>query len=187
MVHLLALARSESGVEAVDASRFEIAAAVDSAWRRVAVEARRKGIELRRDVAPALLVETDRGKLELMVTNLLANAVAYCPAGGTVECNARAEVGGTELRVANPAPELDDADLPHLFDRFWRKDTARTGGQHAGLGLTLVQTFADLLGIGVEVALSPERVFTITLQLPVPAAVGQKPAARHRCRESAPT
>ena len=50
------------------------------------------------------------------------------------------------LRVTNIPENLSPADLPHLFDRFWRKDAARTMDGHLGLGLALSRSFARALG-----------------------------------------
>ena len=53
-----------------------------------------------------------------------------------------------------------------MFDRFWRKDEARTGGQGVGLGLAVVRALADLLAIGIETRLTPDRTFRVTLSMP---------------------
>lgn len=67
--------------------------------------------------------------------------------------------------LSNPTDCLSDVDLPYLFDRLWRADDARSGGQHVGLGLTLVRAYAEQLSldVDVDVALSDEQVFTIRL------------------------
>ena len=68
--------------------------------------------------------------------------------------------------ISNPAPDLEPADLSRLFDRFWRKDAARTGGQHAGLGLSIVRALADVLDVQMVVDLSPDKVFSVRLRFP---------------------
>ncbi|MCB1055202.1 MAG: two-component sensor histidine kinase, partial [Acidobacteria bacterium] len=115
------------------------------------------------------VVESDRGKLELILTNLVSNAVAYSPPGAVVETRIGRSDGEVVVAIANPAPDLEDADLPHLFERFWRKDQARTGGQHVGLGLTLVKSSADLLGLELGVELTPDRRLRFVLPLPLAA------------------
>ena len=71
--------------------------------------------------------------------------------------------GGWSLWVSNDAPELVDADLVRLFDRFWRKDQARTDGGHVGLGLSLVRSTVALLSMEVTATLSATRRLTILL------------------------
>jgi signal transduction histidine kinase len=53
-----------------------------------------------------------------------------------------------------------------MFDRFWRKDEARTGGHGVGLGLAVVRALADLLAIGIETRLTADGTFHIALSMP---------------------
>lgn len=169
IVHqLLSMARSESGLEKVAWEPVSLVETLDTAWGSLAGKARARGIERRSQGDPGLLIESDRTKLQLMLTNLLANAVAHSPEGSTIGCRvfecpdaspttpAETTAGREQgrdricLEISNPAPALEADDLPRLFDRFWRKDPARTGSLHAGLGLSLVRVFAELLEIRVE-------------------------------------
>jgi two-component system sensor histidine kinase QseC len=81
--------------------------------------------------------------LRSILANLFDNAVDYAPAGGEITVASDAAGG---LRVANPAGNLSAADEARLFERFWRKEAARSGGEHAGLGLSLARTFAAAMG-----------------------------------------
>jgi two-component system sensor histidine kinase QseC len=151
--HLLVLARFDSGLEIVRNTLVHLEEAVDTAWRHQAREAAKKNIVLALDVPTSLTLRTDPDKLELMLLNLLGNAINYSPRESTIRCFAQERDEGIALTVTNPAEHLQQEDVPMLFDRFWRKDPARTGGQHTGLGLALVRAFAELLGIGITVAL----------------------------------
>ena len=71
--------------------------------------------------------------------------------------------------MANRAEELTGTDLPHLFDRFWRKDPARTGTEHAGLGLALARSLAANLGCTLTAALKGDACLSLTLSGPVNA------------------
>ena len=66
--------------------------------------------------------------------------------------------------VENPVRTLTDDDLPFLFDRFWRKDTARTSGRHAGLGLSLVKSLSEVCDWSVQAELTRERHFRIRVE-----------------------
>ena len=123
-----------------------------------------------------LYVVGESDTLERAVTNLLDNAVKWSPPGGTI----RVQLEGDRLRVADQGPGIAEADLPHVFDRFYRADTARnTPG--TGLGLSIVaQTDhpARRLGQGRPVGSGRRRVHR-------PAAgLGQRggppPPAEHR-------
>ncbi|HSV15189.1 MAG TPA: ATP-binding protein, partial [Tepidisphaeraceae bacterium] len=106
---------------------------------------------------------TDRTMLSVVLRNLLINAVEYAPPGGRVRIETSNRGGDIELRIGNTNATLGDADLPHLFEPFWRKDPARTGGVHAGLGLALVATYCNALGIEIETSLTSPDWFEVRL------------------------
>ena len=103
---------------------------VSSALERV--KRRGPGLTFEADLRPFYLIgESD--SLERAVTNLLDNAVKFSPAGGTI----RVWMDGDRLHVADEGPGIAPEDLPHIFDRFYRSDKARsTPG--SGLGLSIV-------------------------------------------------
>ncbi len=99
--------------------------------------------------------------LERAVTNLLDNAVKWSPAGGTV----RVQLEGGRLRVADQGPGIAEADLPFVFDRFFRAETARkTPG--TGLGLSIVAQAVDRHGGWVRASRSAQGGAEFTIQLP---------------------
>ncbi len=65
--------------------------------------------------------------------------------------------------VSNIAPDVDAEDLPHLFKRFWRKDAARSGNGHTGLGLALAKTFALAIGCELTAHLDESKKLTFML------------------------
>lgn len=164
--HLLALARYDEGREPVWRTRVRVAEVIESAWKHLAREAGAKRLEFRQEVPASLQAETDLEKFHLIVSNLLSNAVAYSPPGTTILCRSAEQNGKVSVSVINRAENLAAEDVPVMFDRFWRKEEARTGGRNVGLGLSLVKAFADLLGIEVEAALGPDQTFRISLSVP---------------------
>src|SRR6185295_20199934 len=101
----------------------------------------------RLEVPDGLTIVSDREKLTLILSNLFANAVAYGSPGYPVTCSASAAGDGFALGVRNATADLAPEDLPLLFDRFWRKDAARSDGRHTGLGLALVAALCDSLAL----------------------------------------
>jgi two-component system sensor histidine kinase QseC len=162
VVNLLALARCDGRQDAVELSEVPLRELAASCWSAVAAEAEAKGTRLALEIPADLAIVTDRGKLGLILANLLANAVAHGAPGGAVTCSAAVSADDVSIRVSNAAPELAAADLPRLFDRFWRKDAARSGGRHAGLGLSLVAALCEALGFRREARLH-EGLFAIIL------------------------
>jgi len=163
VVHLLALARYDEGREQAFFAPVWVADVVDAAWKPLAPEAAVRRIELRQEIAPGLRFETDPEKFALIVSNVLANAVAYSLPGTAVICVSAETDTRASVSFSNRAENLEPADLPLMFDRFWRKDETRTGGRNVGLGLAACGALSELLGIEIETQLLPDRTFRLTL------------------------
>ncbi|MFL6126095.1 sensor histidine kinase [Actinophytocola sp.] len=104
--------------------------------------------------------------LERAVLNLLDNAVKFSPAGGTVRVELRPAADGYAfLQVADAGPGIKDADLPHVFDRFYRSDEARTL-PGSGLGLAIVKSAAERHGGAVFAGRSADGGALIAMRLP---------------------
>lgn len=103
----------------------------------------------------------DAESLERAVTNLLDNAVKWSPPGGVI----RVQLGGSRLRVADQGPGIADADLPFVFDRFYRADSSRnTPG--TGLGLSIVAQAIRKHGGWVRAGRSAQGGAEFTVHLP---------------------
>jgi signal transduction histidine kinase len=85
-----------------------------------------------------------------------------------VEVQAAVHAGSLDVRVSNVAPGLSPELLPKLFERFWRHDAARSGGDHSGLGLSLARAFATAIGCSLTATLTDGR---LTMTLAGPPAV----------------
>jgi signal transduction histidine kinase len=125
-----------------------------------------KGISLRVDTAEASLgVDADR--LRQIIGNLVNNALRYTPEGGTVTLRARADGGQVCLAVSDSGQGISSTDLPHIFDRFYRADSARdrtSGG--SGLGLAIVRALVKAHGGSVDVQSDEGQGTTFTVWLP---------------------
>jgi len=97
--------------------------------------------------------------LQIMLQNLISNAVAYAPPNDEILIT----LASSHFGISNAAPELTEEDLPKLFQRFWRKDKSRTSSQHAGLGLRLVKVCAEKTGNDLSSTLKDHRL-KISLQ-----------------------
>ncbi len=116
-----------------------------------------------------VVVDVDRARMRQLILNLLENAVKYTPPGGTVRLELAAAPGAVRLAVADSGIGIAPGDLPHLFDRFWRADAARTrSGERAGtgLGLAICKWIAEAHGGSIEALSRPGRGTTLTVVLP---------------------
>jgi signal transduction histidine kinase len=150
IVKLRQLASFEGGTRPVDVQPVALAGAINAAWESLREQASARDIRVSFALAPVEIV-TDPLLWRSILTNLLENAVAYSPPGSAI----RVEADASHFAIRNPAGALTADDLPCLFDRFWRKDAARTGYGHSGLGLALVRGFCELLGWKISASLLP--------------------------------
>ena len=116
--------------------------------------------------SPAELILIDVHRIEQVLTNLLANAIRHTPRDGRIEVRARS---GEQLvvEVADSGPGIPPADLPHVFDRFWRGDRSRArdrGG--AGLGLAIARQLVEAHGGRIWVESEPGAGSTFGFALP---------------------
>jgi signal transduction histidine kinase len=98
--------------------------------------------------------------------NLLSNALRYTPAGGEIVLSA--ENGGhtVVLRVQDNGAGIQAADLPHIFDRFYRADQSRSDNGESGLGLAIAKSLVEAHGGKIAVASAPAAGTTFTIVLP---------------------
>jgi two-component system sensor histidine kinase QseC len=160
VTQLLALARSEDGKIPLKIETVEIAPLVEEIWRPLAARAKEKNLVFNFDIPSGTIISTDRTLFHSILANLLSNAVEYTPRDGNGKI--RWSAGAKELTVSNTVHDLTAADMPHLFERLWRKDKSRTDREHCGLGLVLCQTFAEGLGLGLKATLD-NGTLTISL------------------------
>jgi signal transduction histidine kinase len=116
---------------------------------------------------PAEPVEAvvDRERVYQVLGILLDNAIKYTPEGGSVSVSARSAGVSVELAVRDTGVGIDAAHLPHIFDRFYRADTARGAGG-SGLGLAIARQIVERHGGGIAVASRVGEGTTFTITLP---------------------
>lgn len=119
------------------------------------------------DGPESLVVRTDKMRLERVVGNLLENAVFH-GAGKDVHITLEPNNGEAKITVADEGPGIDPEQLPRIFERFWRGDTARRrdGRVGSGLGLAIAKENATVLGAEIAVASEPGRGTRFEVVLP---------------------
>lgn len=113
------------------------------------------GLEAQRTRAWEVTVRADRERLGQVMSNLLSNALRHTPAGGAVTVTARADAREVGIVVADTGEGLTAEQLPHVFERFYRGDSARTrDARGSGIGLTIAKAIVDAhdgaIGVGSE-------------------------------------
>jgi signal transduction histidine kinase len=127
-----------------------------------------KGLTLRIDVPDDLpLVNVDGGRIAQVLRNLLDNALAYTPEGGTISVEGRGEGAEVRVSVRDTGLGIEPDKLPHVFERFYRADPSRTrdtGG--TGLGLVIVKQWVEAHGGHVWAVSTPGAGSTFSFKLP---------------------
>jgi two-component system phosphate regulon sensor histidine kinase PhoR len=115
------------------------------------------------ELSPVL---ADPGRLEQVIVNLLDNAIKYTPENGSVTLSA-ADMGGmVKISVSDTGPGIPPKDMPRIFERFYRVDTARSREvEGTGLGLSIVKHIVQLHGGTVSVESTPGNGSTFSFTL----------------------
>jgi two-component system sensor histidine kinase BaeS len=146
----------------VEFGSLDLGEVAADALTRVEPEAGRRKVTLERQLEPAA-VRGDRDRLLQVVANLLDNALKFTGEGGTVTVTVRAEGTDAVLSVADTGPGIEAVDLPFVFDRFYRSQSARST-QGVGLGLAIAKGLVESHGGTVEAANGTNgAVFTVRL------------------------
>lgn len=160
---LLTLTRCDSGTVTIERKALRLDLLVQKCWQHAESVAVKKGLRFVSAIDPAVTAETDRDKLEMIVQNLIDNAVAHSLQATLITCESGIADTGVYLTFANTPANLEPADLANICDRFWQKDKARTDQSHSGLGLSIVKALCDLLAIGLAVDLEESGLFEVRL------------------------
>jgi signal transduction histidine kinase len=113
-----------------------------------------------------LVVSGDVGRLDQVLSNLVANALQHTPAGGTITLSAGPSPEGMCLKVVDNGRGIPAEDLPNIFDRFWRSDERRQSG--TGLGLAIARQLVQAHGGSISVESQVNQGSTFTINLPGP-------------------
>ena len=166
---LLTLARLESRQEKMVRVPMELPALLRSVAGDWGQKLATKKLTLKVEAPDDLpRVSADPQRLEQVLHNLLENAVKFTESGGNILLHASASNGTLEMRVEDSGQGIPPADLPHIFERFYRADKARTrelGG--TGLGLSIVKHIIQLHGGSVAAESKYGKGTTIILHLPL--------------------
>jgi len=164
---LLFLARAESPETQIRRERLELTHELATVNEFYGAAAHEAGVSLRVDAVPALTAELDRTLFQRAVGNLVENALAHTPPGGSVKISAVQQNGSVCVAVSDTGCGIPAEHLPHVFDRFHRVDAARSkheGG--AGLGLAIVESIAHLHGGKAQLESEVGQGTQVTLVFP---------------------
>ena len=176
---LLFLARAETATGSPHHDEIEVEqeiAAVLDFYEAAAAEA---GVDLRADGGSGIVARFDRTLFQQAVGNLVANAIAHTPPGGSVTVRPRCDGEVLRVEVADTGRGVAAEHLPHVFDRFYRADPARSGASgNVGLGLAMVRSIAALHGGSVAMESRLGHGTRVVLEAPINGDTARMGSAR---------
>jgi signal transduction histidine kinase len=174
---LLTLARADEGRTTLAVEQQDLRPLVAEAVETAGILGEASEISVRATLPQGpVILPVDAGRIRQLLLNLVTNAIKYTPAGGSVALELVDTGGAVTMSVSDTGIGIAPGDLPHVFDRFWRADLARTrtGDRPGfGLGLAISRWIVEAHGGTIVVQSRPGRGTTFTVTLPRQEAVPQ--------------
>lgn len=165
---LLTLVHIDSHKLKLRREQMVLADTVRETTSRLAPLAKKRGQEIETKISDECEMFADPDKLSQVCYNIIENAIKYTPDGGKISVSLKKSGRDAMLEISDTGVGIPEEDLPHVFDRFYRVDKARsrdTGG--TGLGLSIVQQIVRLHAGSVTVRSQQGKGTTFIVQLPV--------------------
>lgn len=170
---LFLLARADNNQFPLQVENINLSSLLTKEVSKLMPRAVKHGIALNLNIPDELAIQGDPAKLSRLFTNLIDNAIKYSDSGDEVTIMADIHHEFACVAVADTGPGIPEAHLPHLFQRFYRVDKARSrqstdaNGSGAGLGLSIAQWLAQVHGGRIEVDSRIGEGTTFTVWLPI--------------------
>ncbi|HET8836161.1 MAG TPA: HAMP domain-containing sensor histidine kinase [Gemmatimonadales bacterium] len=182
---LLTLARADEGRAPLAVEESDLRELVSDAVETAGMLGEGSGVTVTSRIPEhPVRMAVDRHRIREMLLNLVTNAIKYTPQGGTVDLSLADQDGAVSITVRDTGIGIAPGDLPHIFDRFWRADPARsrTGDRPGtGLGLAITKWIAEAHGGTITVQSRPGRGTVFTVRLPrvgsLPPSVAERGVA----------
>jgi signal transduction histidine kinase len=167
---LLTLARADEGRAPLAVEESDLRELVSDAVETAGMLGEGSGVTVTSRIPEhPVRMAVDRHRIREMLLNLVTNAIKYTPQGGAVDLSLADQDGAVSITVRDTGIGIAPGDLPHIFDRFWRADPARsrTGDRPGtGLGLAITKWIAEAHGGTITVQSRPGRGTVFTVRLP---------------------
>ncbi|HOK54377.1 MAG TPA: ATP-binding protein [Armatimonadota bacterium] len=164
---LLEIAKTEVQQRPIHKEEVRIAEVAADATAKIQPVADQKSVSLVLDIDPELVIQADKDAIWQILVNLIDNAVNYTSGGGEVKVSTVVQDGFISVSVADTGIGIPAADIPRIFERFYRVDKARSrasGG--TGLGLSIVKHLVEAHGGKISVVSEVNNGSTFTFTIP---------------------
>ena len=164
--HLLMLSRADQGKVELHPEHVNVSELLEMIVEEQQILAKERDMTIQARIEPGLYAELDETLYIRMMDNLFSNAIAYGREGGNIEVTLKKEKEGVCGRVTDDGIGISGEHLAHIWERFYRIDVSRTGGNHSGLGLSMVKWIVEIHGGKIEVESTPGEGSTFTYVFP---------------------
>ena len=147
---LLLLSRADQGRQVIQKERLDISKLTEMIVEGQTILAREKEIMITETIEEGIYAAVDESLYIRLLVNLISNSISYGKRGGHTEVSLQQKEGAAVLQVKDDGIGISKEDLPHIWDRFFRADSARSDGSHSGLGLSMVKWIAKEHGGDIE-------------------------------------
>lgn len=162
---MLDLSRLQEGRIKLELEPMEPEGILEAAFRRMKVRAAEGGVELTVEAEKGLVVLGNEDRILQVLIILLDNALSFTPPGGKVTLSARREGERVAISVSDTGCGIDPADLPYIWERFYKADKSRMRTSGTGLGLSIAKLVVELMGGEIHVETQPGEGTTFTFTL----------------------
>lgn len=166
--NLLTIARLDAGEARMEKLEVNLGELANETSEQLKLLADEKSVSLRCEAPAGIYVEGDRSRLKQVIVNLIDNAIKYTPQGGNVTVRVSEKGNSAILEVTDTGAGIPAEALPHIFERFYRADKARSresGG--AGLGLAIVKVICAAHDAEIRVSSEEGQGARFTVEFPV--------------------
>jgi signal transduction histidine kinase len=163
--NLLALARNDLGVTILNCQRVDLNEMITMCLSRFSEEINEKQLTFNRNINHPVLINTSQTEFDLILNNIVSNAIEYSPKHTTITIVINMQnTHFVQLQIGNEMIDmLSEQDLSDMFNRMWRKDLSRSSERHAGLGMSLIKSYSELLMLSVNVNVIGQTRFNISI------------------------
>ena len=165
---LLFLSRADQGRQPLSRELIDLSGLTEMTVEegQLLADSQRRGIRIESEIEPGIEAWADETLYIRMLVNLISNAVRYSFDNGTVTVGLKREGANVVGTVMDQGTGIPADSLPHIWERFYRADSSRTGENHSGLGLSMVKWIARAHGGDVWAASVPGKGSCFTFTIP---------------------
>jgi two-component system phosphate regulon sensor histidine kinase PhoR len=166
VAELTELSRIETGKAELKLESVNINGIIGEVINQLSPQAERQQLNIKTELAPGMpVVRADAGRIKQVIINLVHNAIKFTPSGGIITISSHFDDRHVSVDVADSGIGISRRDLPHIFERFYKSDRARSGGG-TGMGLAIAKHVVEVHGGDIRVGSREGKGSTLSFTLP---------------------